>query len=99
MTISTLILILLLTAKARAAGKAAVQERARNRALDLVPTIHELRAGDRESLRAIAAGSEERGIPCGAGRQVVRCPGGALVGGGQHPFRRKRRRGVKRRAP
>jgi hypothetical protein len=56
MTVSTLILILLLTAKARAAGKAAVQERARNRALDLVPTIQELRAGDRESLRAIAGG-------------------------------------------
>ena len=33
------------------------------------------------------------------GRQVVRCSGGALVGGGQHPFRRKRCRGVKRRAP
>jgi DNA invertase Pin-like site-specific DNA recombinase len=42
-----------LTAKARAAGKAAVQERVRNRALDLAPTIQELRAGGRESLRAM----------------------------------------------
>src|ERR1700737_2058141 len=31
-----------LTAKARAAGRAAVQERARSRAMDLVPTITEL---------------------------------------------------------
>ena len=28
---------------------------------------------------------------CGAWRQVVRCSGVAAVGGGQHPFRRKRR--------
>jgi|ERR1700730_9717509 DNA invertase Pin-like site-specific DNA recombinase len=34
-----------LTAKARAAGRAAVQERARSRAMDLAPTIQELRAG------------------------------------------------------
>src|SRR5438445_12497244 len=44
-----------LTAKARAAGRAAVQERVRNRAMDL--------AAGCESLRAIAAGLEERGIP------------------------------------
>jgi hypothetical protein len=50
-------------AKARAAGRAAVQERARNRAMDLAPTIQELQAARRESLRAIAARLEERGIP------------------------------------
>ena len=52
-----------LMAKARAAGRAAVQERARNRAMDLAPTIQELQAAGCESLRAIAAGLEERGIP------------------------------------
>jgi hypothetical protein len=50
-------------ARARAAGRAAVQERARNRAMDLAPTIQELQAARRESLRAIAARLEERGIP------------------------------------
>jgi DNA invertase Pin-like site-specific DNA recombinase len=51
-----------LTAKARAAGRAAVQERVRNR-----PTIKELEAAGCESLRAIAAGLEERGIPAARG--------------------------------
>ena len=55
-----------LTAKARAAGRAAVQERARSRAMD-APTIQELQAGGCESLRAIAAGLEERGIPAARG--------------------------------
>jgi hypothetical protein len=41
-----------LTAKARAAGRAAVQERARNRALDLAPTIKELQEAGCESLPA-----------------------------------------------
>jgi DNA invertase Pin-like site-specific DNA recombinase len=52
-----------LTAKARAAGRAALQARAQNRALDLAPTIQELQAAGCESLRAMAAGLEERGIP------------------------------------
>jgi hypothetical protein len=56
-----------LTAKARAAGRAAVQERARSRAMDLVPTIQELQAAGYESLRAIAAGLEDRGIPAARG--------------------------------
>src|SRR5262249_2331742 len=56
-----------LTAKARAAGRAALQARARNRALDLAPTIQGLRAAGCESLRAIAAGLEERGIPAPRG--------------------------------
>jgi len=56
-----------LTAKARAAGKAVLQERARSRAADLASTIKELQAAGRESLRAIAAGLEERGIPAARG--------------------------------
>src|SRR5436305_2089336 len=51
-----------LTAKARAAGRVAVQERARNRATDLAPTIKELQAAGCKSLRAISAGLAERGI-------------------------------------
>jgi DNA invertase Pin-like site-specific DNA recombinase len=56
-----------LTAKARAAGRAPQRETARNRALDLGPTIKELQAAGFESLRAIAAGLEERGIPAARG--------------------------------
>ena len=56
-----------LTAKARAAGRAGVRARARNRALDLAPAIQELQAAGCESLRAIAAGLEERGIPAPRG--------------------------------
>jgi hypothetical protein len=56
-----------LTAKARAAGRAAIQERVRKRAMDLAPTIQELQAAGCESLRAIAAGLEERGIPTACG--------------------------------
>jgi DNA invertase Pin-like site-specific DNA recombinase len=56
-----------LTPKARAAGRAALQERARSRAIDLAPTIKELQASGCESLRAIAAGLEERGIPAARG--------------------------------
>jgi DNA invertase Pin-like site-specific DNA recombinase len=56
-----------LTAKQRAAGRAVQQERARNRAADLMPTIKELRAAGFESLRAIAAELDERGIPTARG--------------------------------
>ena len=35
--------------------------------MDLAPTIQELQAGGCESLRAIAAGLEERGIPAARG--------------------------------
>jgi DNA invertase Pin-like site-specific DNA recombinase len=52
-----------LTAKQRAAGRAVQEEQARNRALDLMPTIQELQAAGCASLRAIAAALEERGIP------------------------------------
>ena len=56
-----------MTAKARAAGRAVRQERARNRALDLASTISELRAAGCESLGALAAGLNERGIPAARG--------------------------------
>jgi hypothetical protein len=56
-----------LTAKQRALGRAALQEKARARASDLAPIVHELQTAGCESLRAIAAGLEERGIPAARG--------------------------------
>ena len=56
-----------LTAKARAAGNATVAQRSRDRAVDLAPTIKELQAAGCESLRAIAAGLDERDIPAPRG--------------------------------
>ncbi len=56
-----------LTAKARAAGRAALQAQARSRAADLAPTLEELQAAGCESLRAIAAAMNERGIPAARG--------------------------------
>jgi DNA invertase Pin-like site-specific DNA recombinase len=56
-----------LTAKARAAGRAAIQQRAQARADDLAETVKELQAAGCDSLRAIATGLEERGIPAARG--------------------------------
>jgi DNA invertase Pin-like site-specific DNA recombinase len=56
-----------LTAKQRAAGRAALQAKARARAIDLAPTIKELQASGAVALRAIAAGLDERGIPAARG--------------------------------
>ena len=56
-----------LTAKAQAAGRAVQREQARNRAMDLASTIKELQVAGCESLRAIAAGLEERAIPTARG--------------------------------
>jgi DNA invertase Pin-like site-specific DNA recombinase len=56
-----------LTAKQREAGRAALQAKARARAIDLAPTIEELRAAGFESLRAIATALDERGIPAARG--------------------------------
>src|SRR5436853_6684853 len=56
-----------LTAKARAAGRAVLQAQARARAIDLAPTIKELQTAGCESLRAIAAGLDSRGIPAARG--------------------------------
>jgi Recombinase len=55
------------TAKDRAAGQAAIRERVQKRASDIMPTVKELQAAGFESLRAIAAGLEERGIPAARG--------------------------------
>jgi hypothetical protein len=51
----------------RLADQAAIQERVRNRAIDLALIIEELRAAGCDSLRAIAAGLEEPGIPAARG--------------------------------
>jgi DNA invertase Pin-like site-specific DNA recombinase len=56
-----------LTIKARKAGNAAMQAKAQSRATDLAPVVKELQAAGCESLRAIAAGLEERGIPAARG--------------------------------
>jgi DNA invertase Pin-like site-specific DNA recombinase len=49
------------------AGNAAKVAQARARAADLAPTIKELQTAGYESLRAIATGLEERGIPAARG--------------------------------
>jgi DNA invertase Pin-like site-specific DNA recombinase len=56
-----------LTAAARAAGRAALQAKAQERASDLAATIKELKAAGCESLRDIAEGLEDRGIPAARG--------------------------------
>jgi DNA invertase Pin-like site-specific DNA recombinase len=75
-----------LTAKARAAGRAVVKERARSRAMDLAPTIQELRAGGCEPLRAIAAGLEERGIAAARGGKWSAVHVSRLLEAGRSPF-------------
>ena len=57
-----------LTAKARAAGRATLANRANARAADIGPTIAEIQAGGATSLRGIAAALNERGIPTATGR-------------------------------
>jgi hypothetical protein len=66
-----------LTVKARVAGRAVLVARAQERASDLAETIKELQAAGCESLRAIAEGLQDRGIPAARGGkwsaiQVVR---------------------------
>ena len=56
-----------LTAKQRAAGRAVLIDRAEARAADLADTVKELQAAGCESLRAIAAGLDARGIPTARG--------------------------------
>ena len=56
-----------LTAKQRAAGRAALQAQARARAIDLAPTVQGLQAAGYASLRAIAAAMNDRGIPAARG--------------------------------
>jgi hypothetical protein len=54
-------------AAAVSANEGVRQEQARSRALDLAPTIKELQATGAQSLRALAAGLDERGIPAARG--------------------------------
>ena len=56
-----------ITAKARTAGKAARRAKAQARTSDLAPVVKVLQAAGCESLRAVAAGLEERGIPAARG--------------------------------
>jgi DNA invertase Pin-like site-specific DNA recombinase len=58
-----------LTAKARKAGQEANRAKAAERATDILPIIAEIQAGGVTSLRAIAAGLNERGIPAANGGQ------------------------------
>jgi DNA invertase Pin-like site-specific DNA recombinase len=55
------------TAKMRAKGRAALQERANSRAMDIAPIVAELRAAGATSLRAIADGLNAKGIPTARG--------------------------------
>src|SRR5262245_4978905 len=75
-----------LTAKQRAAGVAVRQEQARARARDLAPTVKELQAAGCESLRAIAAGLQERGIPEAQGGSWSAVQVARLLETIAHPF-------------
>jgi DNA invertase Pin-like site-specific DNA recombinase len=76
-----------ITAKARKAGQEANARKAADRAADLAPVISELQAAGKTSLRAMAEGLNERGIPTarGAGKwsaaQVAR-----VLARAQRPF-------------
>jgi DNA invertase Pin-like site-specific DNA recombinase len=56
-----------ITAKERKAGLVIRQEQAAQRAIDLAPIVKELQAAGATSLRAIAAGLNERSIPTARG--------------------------------
>jgi len=56
-----------ITKKAARQGAAAMKAKAQARAMDLAPTVRELQEAGAESLGAIAAGLEERGIPAARG--------------------------------
>ena len=49
------------------AGQEAIRDRVQKWVADIMPAIKELQAAGFESLRAIAAGLEERGIPAARG--------------------------------
>jgi hypothetical protein len=56
-----------MTKAMRKAASEVITKRAKARAADLAPTIAELQAAGAKSLRAIAAGLNERGIPTARG--------------------------------
>jgi len=71
-------------------GIATLQKQARNRALDLAPTIQELHAGGCSAGHCSGPGRARHSY--GARRQVVCGASQPIVGGGPQPFRRKRGR-------
>jgi hypothetical protein len=75
-----------ITANARAAGKAARRAKAQARASDLAPVVKELQAAGFESLRAIAAGLDERGIPPARGGKWSATQVARLLGAAGIPF-------------
>jgi DNA invertase Pin-like site-specific DNA recombinase len=58
-----------LTAKQRAMGRAAWEAKARARAADIAPIVKELQASGAVTLKAIADGLNDRGIPAARGGQ------------------------------
>jgi hypothetical protein len=56
-----------MTKAMRKAASEAITKRAKARAVDLAPTITELQAAGATSLRSIAMGLNERGIPTARG--------------------------------
>jgi DNA invertase Pin-like site-specific DNA recombinase len=75
-----------ITAKARAAGKAVRRAKAQARASDLAPVVQELQASGCESLRGIAAGLDERGIPAARGGKWSAAQVARLLGAAGIPF-------------
>jgi hypothetical protein len=67
--------------------QSALQARAHSRAIDLAPTIKELQAAGCESLPAIAAGLEGRGIPAARGGKWSAVQGRDLLKATRSPFR------------
>ena len=67
------------SSKGRAAAMRVRQERAATRAADLAPTIRALQAAGATSLRDIAAGLNEKGIPTARGRGIWSAPQVARV--------------------
>ena len=73
--------------KARqAAGRAARRAKAQARASDLAPVVKGLQAAGFESLRAIAAGLDERGIPAARGGKWSAVQVARLLGAAGLPF-------------
>jgi DNA invertase Pin-like site-specific DNA recombinase len=74
------------TAKDRAAGQAAIRERVRKRATDLMPIIEDLQVAGAASLSAIAAGLDARGIPAARGGRWSAQQVSRLLEAGSSPF-------------
>jgi DNA invertase Pin-like site-specific DNA recombinase len=75
-----------LTARERMAGLAVRQEQAVRRAADLAPIVKELQASGATSLRAIAAGLNERNIPTARGGEWAPTQVARLLEDIERPF-------------